>query len=96
MRPGNGESRIVWRDSAPKTQDSDPFDCAAASDVDQVEVDKELSTIRARLALAGWVMHSIDAGHGRASFWVSRWGRSTTLPDRHALLRFMQQAGVVR
>jgi hypothetical protein len=66
--------------------------CAVCADVDQA--DKELSTIRARLALAGWVMHIVDAGHDRASFWVSRWGRSTTLHGRHELLQFMQQAGV--
>lgn len=65
---------------------------AAAPDIDQA--DKELNTIRARLALAGWVMHVIDAGHDCASFWVSRWGRSTTLHGRHELLQFMQQAGV--
>ena len=65
---------------------------AVASDVD--EADKELNTIRARLALAGWMMHVIDDGHDCASFWVSRWGRSTTLHGRHELLQFMQQAGV--
>ena len=65
---------------------------AAAPDIDQA--DKELNTIRARRALTGWVMHVIDAGHDCASFWVSRWGRSTTLHGRHELLQFMQQAGV--
>ena len=65
---------------------------ADASVVDQA--DKELCTIRARLELAGWVMHIIDAGHDQTSFWVSRWGRSVTLKGRHELVQFMQQAGV--
>ena len=66
--------------------------CAVCVAVDQA--DKELSTIRARLALAGWVIHIVDAGHGRASVWVSRWGRSVTLSGHHELVQFMHQAGV--
>jgi hypothetical protein len=65
---------------------------AAPPDVDKAG--KELQTLAARLALAGWVMHIVDAGHDRASFWVSRWGRSVTLNGRHELVQFMQQAGV--
>ena len=91
--PKMARAEIAPHDSAPKIQDTEHRDCAGAADCEQA--DKELSTIRARLALAGWVMHIVDAGDERASFWVSRWGRSATLPDRHALLRFMQQAGVV-
>ena len=57
------------------------------------EQDKSFATVRAKLALAGWDVHIVDGGNGTAAYWVSRWGQSRTLPDRHALGQFMRQVG---
>ena len=55
------------------------------------EQDKCFATARAKLALAGWVIHIVDGGGGTVAYWVSRWGQSRTLPDRHALDQFTKQ-----
>jgi hypothetical protein len=70
------------------TADSTNFGANSVS-----EQDKAFSTARAKLALAGWAVHIIDGGSGTAAYWVSRWGQSRTLPDRHALGQFMRQVG---
>lgn len=56
------------------------------------EQDKAFSSARANLAISGWTLHIVDGG-GSAAYWVSRWGQSRTLPDRHALAQFMKQVG---
>ncbi len=69
------------------TADNANFDASSVC-----EQDKAFATARAKLALAGWAVHIVDSG-GAAAYWVSRWGQSRTLPDRHALAQFMKQVG---
>ena len=74
-----------WDQKTSDTTDS-PANCAS-------DQDRAFAVQRARLARAGWSLHAIDDGSGTASYWVSRWGLCRTLPDRHALAKFMQQVG---
>jgi len=69
---------------------ADKPDSEGSSASDQ---DKAFVTARAKLALAGWVVHIVDSGTGHAGYWMSRWGQTRRLPDRHALAAFMWQVG---
>lgn len=50
---------------------------------------KRLATLRAQLALEGFVLHEADEG----SFLVSRWGQSRALANLEAVIAFLRQVG---
>ncbi len=85
----NDEAPGVMAEGFRDQETADSLNSAAAHIAEQ---DKEFSTARAKLAIAGWTLHIVDGG-GAAAYWVSRWGQSRTLPDRHALAQFMKQVG---
>lgn len=85
----NDEAPGVMAEGFRDQETADSLDSAAAHIAEQ---DKAFSTARAKLAIAGWTLHIVDGG-GAAAYWVSRWGQSRTLPDRHALAQFMKQVG---
>ena len=76
---GGGTFREQGRENTP--------DCA-----DITAECKRLATLRARLALAGWVLATTpDSPHG--AFTVSRWGMARDLVDLAAVEAFSAQVG---
>ena len=53
---------------------------------------KRFSTLRARLALAGWTLAETVADGG-AAYTAGRWGMSRTLADLEAVEAFAEQIG---
>lgn len=76
-----------------QTQVTDP-NCTVPNAVEQL--DKELATLRAQLALSSWTMHIVDDGRGGCAYWVSRWGQTRTLGDRDQLRQFVRQIGAAK
>lgn len=79
---------------------TDNADCAActadppAAHRERVAAaDKVFQTLRARFALAGWMLH-ITATDGRAQFLVSRWGQVREFDSLAELEAFALQVGV--
>ena len=69
------------------THDDRHLDCA-----DLTAQRKRVATLRARLALAGWVLTTTpDNPHG--AFTVSRWGRTTDLIELAAVAAFADRVG---
>ena len=52
------------------------------------DADKGFSTLRARLALAGFTVHLTDDGACGCAYLVSRWAQYRTFADRDALAAF--------
>lgn len=55
--------------------------------------DKELQTLRARAALAGFALHVLVGGNGKAAFMVARWNLSRTLANAAAVTEFLDRVG---
>lgn len=61
--------------------------------------DKQIVTLKARCALAGYALHILDAGSGiststsTSTFMIQKWGLVRELPDVTAVERFLEQAG---
>lgn len=96
-RAGPGASRndeARWQPGYVGNNTGDIRDCAGGLAADQLDADggKRFSTLRARLALAGWVLTRNDAVS--ATFTASRWGRSTAvLGDLAAVDAFAGRVG---
>lgn len=54
---------------------------------------KQLATLRARLALAGWALNSTAVGDGSVTYSASRWGMSRDLDSLAAVEAFAAQVG---
>ena len=54
---------------------------------------KQLATLRARLALAGWALNSSAVGDGSVTYSASRWGMSRDLDSLAAVEAFAAQVG---
>ena len=54
---------------------------------------KQLATLRARLALAGWVLNSIAVEDGSVTFSASRWGMTRDLASLDAVAVFADRVG---
>lgn len=56
--------------------------------------DKQVATLKARAANAGYQLHIIYASNGSASsFVVVRWGKQRELSDAAAVEAFLEQVG---
>ena len=55
---------------------------------------KQLATLRARLALAGWALNSTAVGDGSVTYSASRWGMSRNLDSLDAVAVFADRVGV--
>ena len=67
------------------------LDCREREAVEQA--DKAFSTLRSRLALAGYTLHITSNGKGGAEYLVTRWNLCRTLPDLAAVCAFADRAG---
>lgn len=54
---------------------------------------KKFATLRARLALAGWVLTRSDAADGPVTFYATRWGIARELRDMAAVESFADHVG---
>lgn len=54
---------------------------------------KTLATLRARAALARWVLASFTEPDGRTSYTLCKWGRPLTLPDLAAVAQHLRRVG---
>lgn len=70
-------------------EDSGRPESAATAEETHAALQKAVSTLRARLALAGWVL----AEQGDGTFLASRWGRSRELSDLPAVEAFACMVG---
>jgi hypothetical protein len=78
----NGEGQVV-RHLASNTHENDQVDIAAESLAEQGNATcKIFSTLRARLALAGFILIQYSAGDGEATYRVTRWNLAV---DLHSL-----------
>jgi hypothetical protein len=59
------------------------------SAVEPIDAPKALATLRAQLALLGYALHELSSGE----YVVWRWDRVRSLPDLHAVSRFLHQVG---
>ena len=55
---------------------------------------KRFNTLRARLALAGWVLNSIAVEDGPVTYLASRWGMTRDLASLDAVAMFADRVGV--
>ncbi len=54
---------------------------------------KRFATLRAHLALKGYILHRTAADDGPVCFYVTRWGMVRALRDLTAVARFLNQVG---
>jgi hypothetical protein len=59
----------------------------------EADTAKTIATLRARFALAGWCLHSVN-DHDGESYHAVRWGHVRALPDLAAVEEFAQRVGV--
>jgi hypothetical protein len=85
------EALVVVTDQGPADNTQQPPHSEAGAAIEQA--DKMIATARAKLALLGYQMHVIDAGHGRSAFLVMRWDRSRELANLGAVNEFIRQVG---
>lgn len=55
--------------------------------------DKRIATLRARCAIAGYELMTVNTGSGTSTFAVIRWGRSLDLLDANAVERWLDRIG---
>lgn len=86
---GNGKGR--GRDQGT----ADTTDCAGGLTSAQPDADdgKRYSTLRARLALAGWALTRSDASDGPVTYHASRWGMVRELASVAAVSEFADRVG---
>ena len=76
---------------------TDKGDSVAASANQQAIADrKRFSTLRARLALAGYALSRIDASDGAVIYRASRWGMTRALDNLVDVESFAARVGVAR
>lgn len=78
---------------------TDPVECAdacTAADAPPAcpSEGKAFATLRARAALAGWVLASFTEPAGPTTYTLCKWGLARTLPDLAAVAQFLRQVGV--
>ena len=55
--------------------------------------DKQIANLKARAAIAGYVLQVVTAGNGGSAFMIQKFGLVRELHDVAAVERFLQQAG---
>ena len=84
-----GEGCNARHDAAPKTLEKQQPDCANACELDQGS--KQLSTLRASLALKGYSLHELSCD----GYLIARWNLTHHAPDLRAVGAFLRQIGGV-
>ena len=57
---------------------------------------KTIATLRARAALAGFILSVMTDTDGLCLYLVSRWGMSRTLTDLAGLVAFLRRVGAIK
>ena len=76
-RPQKDEALGLTAEGIEVQETADDQDCASGETA--AEVNKAFATVRATLALRGFVLHEVSDGDGGTMFLVQRWNQSRTL-----------------